>query len=145
MNRSKQTLHALALALAATVVLAAMPAGAGVTIIAHPSVAASSVTADELQAMFTGKTTTWSDGAAANPAVLAEGPVLEEFLKDYVKKSAAQFGTFWKKAVFSGTGTPPEELKTEADLVAFVARTPGAIGFVAAGTATGGAKVIAVQ
>lgn len=136
---------AVGLALVVAASLVAGPAGAGVVVIANPSVKATQVTGDELQNLFLGKTTTWGDGAAAKPAVLAEGDVLEEFLKTYIKKTSAQFGTFWKKAVFSGTGSPPAEFKTEAELVAYVAKTPGAIGFVADGTDVAGAKKLAAQ
>ena len=140
--KSNKTIVVLALA---AVLLAAGAARAGVVVVAHPGVPADAVGAGELQDMVLGKTGAWSDGTAVKPAVLSGGPAAEEFLKTYVKKSPSQFGTFWKKAVFSGTGTPPDEFGSDADLVAFVAATPGAVGFVAEGTDTGGVKVLAVQ
>lgn len=129
----------------AAALLAAATAHAGVVVVAHPAVPGDTIGAGELQNIFLGKTGAWSDGAAVRPAVLKDGPAAEEFLKSYVKKSPSQFGTFWKKAVFSGTGTPPDEFGSDAELVQFVAATPGAVGFVAEGTDTGGTKVLAVQ
>lgn len=135
------------LALLALLVVSALAvtAQAGVVIIANPGVAGDSVSGSELQKIFLGKTTSWPDGTAAKPAVVKNGPVTEEFIKTFVRKSPSQFKTFWKKAMFSGTGTPPAELKTEADMVAFVAGTPGAVGYVSEGVDTAGTKVLGVE
>ncbi len=50
----------------------------------------------------------------------------------------------WKKVVFTGAGTPPKILKTEADLIEFVAETAGAIGYIDAATPHEGVNVIAL-
>ena len=136
--------HIFAAVLAAAV-LGAAAAQAGVVVVANPSVPGDAVSAGDLQSIFLGKTSSWSDGTAVKPAVLAGGPAAAEFLKSYVKKSPSQFSTFWKKAVFSGTGTPPDEFASDAELVKFVAATPGAVGFVADGSPTDGAKVLTVN
>ncbi len=133
------------LLLTAMGLLLVAPALAGTLVIAHPGVAQDAVSGGDLQGMFLGKTSSWDDGSTVKPAVLADGPVLEEFLKTHVKKSASQFKTFWKKAVFSGTGTPPEEFASEAEMLAHVAATPGAVGFVSDGADTGAVKILAVQ
>jgi len=145
MSNHNQRLSRLHLALVACGLLLAAPALAGTVVVAHPGVAQDAIASGDLQGMFLGKTSSWSDGATVKPAVLADGPVLEDFLKTHVKKSASQFKTFWKKAVFSGTGTPPAEFATEVELIAYVAATPGAVGFVSEGAETGGAKVLTVQ
>ena len=135
----------LTMALVTVGLLAATPALAGPVVIAHAGVADAAVTAADLQAIFLGKQTTWSDGATIELGVLGGGPVAEEFLKTYVRKTGSQFQTFWKKAVFSGTGTAPREFGTSAELAAWVAATPGAVGFVADGAASDGCKVLRVD
>jgi ABC-type phosphate transport system substrate-binding protein len=46
--------------------------------------------------------------------------------------------------VFSGKDVPPPEKGTDADVVAFVKSNPGAIGYVAAGSADG-VKVVSLK
>ena len=45
-----------------------------------------------------------------------------------------------KQAVFTGRGIPPQGFDDEAELAAYVAATPGAVGYVARGTPHPGAR-----
>jgi ABC-type phosphate transport system substrate-binding protein len=137
--------YAAGLVLAVLVALAPRPVAAGVIIVANPSVEADSIGIDTLKDYYLGNTTSWADGKSIRTALPAAGPVLTEFLKTCVKKTPSHFGLLWKKAVFTGTGTPPAEFATDADLLEFVANTPGAIGFVAAGTPVRGVKILPVK
>ncbi len=123
----------------------AVTAAAEPVVIAHSSVPGDAVDASTLQGIYLGKTSTWSDGSPVAPATIKGGDVTDAFLKSYVKKSSSQFASFWKKAVFTGTGTPPKEFGSDAEMVAWVAATPGAVGYVSAGAATDGCKVFAVN
>jgi hypothetical protein len=151
-------LRDLGLAVAVTALLVAVPGASGafaaeeannntvgVVVVAHPGVKVAEVSGEDLKSLFLGRTTSWSDGSPARPAMLAGGPELDEFLKRYIKKAPSHFGLHWKKAVYTGTGTPPAEFATEAELIDYVTRTPGAVGFVATGTDVHGARVIVVH
>jgi len=46
--------------------------------------------------------------------------------------------------IFSGKGIPPPEKPYDADVVAFVRETPGAVGYVSSGADTSSVKVVAV-
>ena len=118
---------------------------AGIVIIANSSVQESSIDAGSIQKIFLGKKSTWSDGSKVIPVMLQSGATREAFLKDFVQKSESDFKTFWMQNIFAGKGTPPKNFNTEAELVKFVQDTPGAVGFVAAGTATGNTKTLAVK
>ncbi len=96
------------------------------------------------QNIFLGKKAKWDSGEKIVPAVLAEGQAHEAFLKDVVKKTPSQFKTFWKKAVFTGTGSAPKSFKTGEEVVKFVASTKGAVGYVAASVPCEGVKTIAL-
>lgn len=132
-------------ALVCGILLTVTTATAGPILIAHPGVPASALSAGDVQKVFLGKTANWSDGSSVRLGTLDGGPTADAFLKDVVKKSPKQFSTFWKKAVFSGTGEMPAEFGTEAEFVAWVAATPGAVGYIDAATAHDGVKVIAIQ
>ncbi|MBN8524886.1 MAG: substrate-binding domain-containing protein [Planctomycetes bacterium] len=114
------------------------------TVIVHPGNAAASLSKDDLDAIYNGKKANWPDGAKIVIAVM-DGPVHESFLKAYVGKTSAQFSASWKKIVFTGKAKAPQECKDDAAMAAFVAATPGAIGYVSDAAAAGGAKVVAVQ
>lgn len=133
------------LILVAGLLAVAGPAAAGPILVANSGVAADQVAPPQVQKIFLGKTAQWEDGTRIVLAVLKSGPVTDAFMKNYVKKSPKQFSTFWKKAVFSGTGEMPAMFDTEAELVAFVAKTPGAVGFVDDASPHDGVKVLAVQ
>jgi len=40
---------------------------------------------------------------------------------------------YWQQQVFSGRGHPPPVLPSDAAVIEYVARTPGAIGYVSSG------------
>jgi ABC-type phosphate transport system substrate-binding protein len=51
---------------------------------------------------------------------------------------------FWLQQVYSGRNTPPLVKAADADVLAFVAGTPGAVGYVGALPAAGGVKVLTI-
>lgn len=118
---------------------------ADVTIIANQDVPESSIDKPTLEKIYLGKKSQWSNGAAITPVTLKSGPGHDAFLSQMIGKTPSQFNTFWKQAVFTGRGTPPQSFPNAAAMVSFVSSTPGAIGYVPGGTDTGGAKVLTVQ
>ena len=52
--------------------------------------------------------------------------------------------SYWLKVVFSGRGTPPDELEDSAAIVTAVAKAKGAIGYVASGTSLSGVKAVSI-
>ena len=67
------------------------------------------------------------------------------FVKKFAGKSAKQFTNYWRKMVFSGKGKMPQAFADEAALIAFVASTPGALGYATEGADLGGAKAATVD
>ena len=79
------------------------------------------------------------------PVLLKSGAAHEAFLKDYVGKTDSALETYYRSLVFTGKGSMPKTFATDAEVVAFVEKTKGAIGYVATGTSTGAAKVLEVK
>jgi hypothetical protein len=52
---------------------------------------------------------------------------------------------YWQQLLFSGRGAPPAIKASDAEVVAFVTATPGAVGYVATGAEAGGAKVVPLE
>jgi len=113
--------------------------------IVHSAVAETQVDEATLANLYLGKKTRWSSGEKVFLGVLREGATHDRFLGEYVRQTPAQFSAVWKKAIFTGTGVPPKTFDQEADLAAYVAATPGALGYVDAATPHPGVKVLPVR
>lgn len=118
---------------------------ADLKVIANSSVGASSVSADEIKGVFLATKTSLSDGSHVEPVLLKGGATHEAFLKEYVGKTDSAFETYYRSLVFTGKASMPKALASDGDMVAYVAKTKGAIGYVAAGTATAGVKTLEVK
>lgn len=118
---------------------------ADIKIIANSSVGAASVSPEELKGVFLDTKSSLSDGSHVEPVLLKSGAVHEAFLKDYVGKSDSALETYYRSLVFTGKGSMPKAFASEADVVAYVEKTKGAIGYVSAATPTGGTKVLEVK
>lgn len=116
------------------------------TVIVNAGVGVSEVPRADVEAMFDGKKANWANGAKVVLVTQPDAAVHEAFLKNYVGKSPAQFATTWKKIVFTGKANAPATAKTDAEVVALVAKSPGAIGYLGdAAAATGNAAVTVVS
>lgn len=114
-------------------------------VIANPSVKSAAVSVDELKNVFLGNTSNLADGSKVEPVLAESGAAHDEFLKDVVGKSGPALKNHLKTLVFTGKGSMPKSFASEADIVKYVAKTPGAIGYVSAGAAADGVKKMALK
>jgi ABC-type phosphate transport system substrate-binding protein len=138
---SRWLLGALVLALLG---LAGQDATAATVIIANEDVSASVIAKRELQKIFLGRSTQFG-GQKLVVVTLGKGSSHEAFTGDYLQMTPQQFTNHWRKIVFSGTGKEPRSFDSEAELAAFVARTPGAIGYVSTSVSKSGIKTLKVN
>lgn len=109
---------------------------ANIAVIVNPA-NNSSVTADEIVRIYTGRSN------AFNAVNLAESvPLRAQFDEKGVGRTSAQLKAHWSKLVFTGKGTPPAELPNEDAVLDFVANNPQAIGYVSADKVTAAVKVV---
>jgi len=138
--------HLPCLALAAACLgLSLNVSAADFKLIANSSVGASTISGDELKSVFLITKTSLGDGSHVEPVLLKSGATHEAFVKQYLGKSDSALQTYYRGLVFTGKGSMPKELSTDAEVVAYVAKTKGAIGYVSSGTAAGGVKTIEVN
>lgn len=118
----------------------------GYKVIVNPASTVSAVTKKELTAVFLKKSERWSDGTPATAVDLPEmAEARQGFSRDVLGKAPSAVRAYWNQMVFSGRSVPPSEKESEADVIAYVRRTPGAVGYVSAGAATTGVKVIQIK
>lgn len=125
--------------------LAAIPVMAEVTVVANASVGVSEISADDLKRVFLGAKSSLSDGSAVEPVLMQSGATHEAFLKEYVGKTDAALRNHFKSLVFTGKGSMPKSFASDAEVVAYVTKTKGAIGYVGNAAAASGVKRIAVK
>jgi len=116
-----------------------------IKIIANPSVGASGISSDDLKRVFLITKSSLSDGSHVEPVLEKGGAAHEAFLKEYLGKTDAALSTYYRSLVFTGKGSIPKTLASDAEVVSYVAKTKGAVGYVAAGTPVAGVKELEVK
>lgn len=114
-------------------------------LIANPSVKASEISSDDLKAVFLATKTSLPDGSHVEPVWEKGGAVHDAFLKEYVGKTDAAIGIYYRSLVFTGKASMPKSFGSDAEVVAYVAKTKGAIGYVGASTGGDGVKSLNVK
>ena len=66
-------------------------------------------------------------------------------MKLHTGKTTAALENYFRSLVFTGKGAMPKMLASDADMVAYVKITKGAIGYVSAASSTEGVKVLDVD
>jgi ABC-type phosphate transport system substrate-binding protein len=96
--------------------------------------------------LFLKKDTRWESGTTVEPVdQVGDSAVREAFSKEIHSKAVGAVKSYWQRQIFSGRGTPPPELSTDGEVIAYVKSHPWAIGYVDADAAVGqGAKVVKV-
>jgi TonB family protein len=115
-----------------------------VKLIANSSVKADSISAGEIKKVFLQENNSLQDGTHVEPVLEKRGPVHEAFLHEYLGRTDDDLQTYYRALVFTGRGSMPKELGSDAEVVAYVAKTRGAIGYVSAATSAEGVKTLAV-
>jgi hypothetical protein len=115
-----------------------------VKVIANPSVSANAVSSEDLQSVFLLDIDSLG-GSHVEPVLAKGGAAHEAFLKAYLGKDDPALHAFYRGLMFSGKASMPKFLETDADVVAYVARTRGAIGYVSNAAGTPGVKVLSIK
>jgi hypothetical protein len=132
----------LAVFLAVLGMAATLSARAGeFKVVANPSVKASDISADDLKGIFLATKASLPDGSQVEPVLAKTGAAHQAFLKDLGKSDAA-LTTYYRSLVFTGRGSMPKVCATDAEVIEYVSKTKGAIGYVSANAATAGTKTL---
>ena len=104
------------------------------------------ITSKEASDLFLKKKTKWTDGTSVAPVDLSSSSkVREAFSQQVHGKGTAAIRNFWQQAAFSGSATTPPEKATDEDVIEYVKKNPGAIGYVSAAANTAGVKTISIN
>ena len=111
-----------------------------IVVIAHPGIAR--VDLPTLQRLYTGRAVEVG-GTAANVVNAPPGtPSRERFLTLVVQLDDGRYIAYWTVRRHVGKGAPPRELRSSAEIIAYVQATPGAIGYIPAAELRPGLNVV---
>jgi len=141
------TMRALVVGLTLALTATAVPAGAATPfkVVAHPDVPALSISKATLAQIFLRTRPRWDGGEKTKPVdQVASSPAKVAFVRIILDRDLDALKAYWEQQVFAGKGVPPPEKPDDAAVVAYVAATPGAVGYISASTRVEGLKVLEV-
>lgn len=117
-----------------------------VEVIANKSVPLNALSVSSARAIFGMRQAKWPDGSLIRVFVLPDNHTVHgAFCKERLNIYPYQLRQSWDRLVYSGMAQAPEEVATEAELVAKVAATRGAIGYVGKGNNNSSIRVLYVE
>ncbi len=125
------------------ILLLAFPALADIVVITNKATRVDSLTASEVKDLFLQKKKRFPDGS---DVVLGDqnnsSPARKELAKKVLGKSLKKLNRYWSKRVFAGKGIPPKVVGDDADMKAWVAKTPNSLGYINAASVDASVKVL---
>lgn len=129
MSNTIRTIRILVAGVALAAAFAAPLSQAGVAVIVNPNVAITNADKAAVKKLFLGKAKSIS-GKNFKPVDQGDSEVRKKFYTVVVGKSSSQLRAYWSRLIFTGKGTPPKEIGSDADVVKAVAADPNLIGYV---------------
>ena len=131
LGKSKAVVVAFMVAVGAGLAPAAF-AEASYRVIVHPGVKGTQIPRSTLSSIFLKQAPKWGDGSPVQPVDQSmRSSVRQSFAADVLQRTLVELQMFWSRRMATGV-TPPPVKQTDADVLAFVASTPGSIGYVSA-------------
>jgi ABC-type phosphate transport system substrate-binding protein len=122
------------------------PGGGAYRIIVHPSNSSTSIDRRFLSQAFLKKVTIWPSGETIRPVDQhRDSAIRARFTDEILARSISAVRSYWQQMIFAGRGVPPPEMTSDDDVVRFVMRQPGGIGYVSFGADLHGARILTVE
>jgi ABC-type phosphate transport system substrate-binding protein len=113
--------------------------GADFKLIVNPASGVDSLSATDVKGIFL------ETKKSLQPVLLKGGVAHEDFVKNVLGRSDSALNNYYRSLVFSGTGSIPKAFASDEEVVAYIAKTKGAIGYVSSAAALDGVKVLDVK
>jgi ABC-type phosphate transport system substrate-binding protein len=145
MSRTRTSLIAI-VALGAAIGAPAASRGEGFRIVVNGEHPGDAVTRQVLADVFLRRATRWSDGGPIQVVDQSlKSEVRVEFTEEVLELTSMAVMSYWQQQLLRGGERPPAVKPSDAEVLEFVAKTRGAIGYVSAeAEALEGVKVLEV-
>jgi len=115
-------------------------------LIVHPSTDLTTVQTRKVRAVFSMRLRRWPDGTAVRVFVMPDqNPIHQQFSKEILGVLPYRLRRAWDRAVFSGTGQAPTEVRDETEMLDRISATPGAVGYVSEGVEDARVRFVPVE
>jgi len=112
-------------------------------VIAHPSVAVTNLSTDEIAAIYLLKTTSWQGGGNIVPVNREAASNTRTAFSDAVlRHPPSALNAYWNQMHFKGK-VPPLVQESDQAVLAFVQKVPGSIGYISTSVSPQNVKVLA--
>jgi len=125
-----------------TLFLASPVLAADVVLVVNVANPVTSLDSKSAKQIFLGKKGAWDNGDKIVLYSQNDPQITDSFSRKVLNKSAQQFNTFWKKALFTGTGRPPIEVQNDAQMKQSIAADPRGIGYISSAALDGSVKAV---
>lgn len=131
---------------ASATLLAQESTSVGFVVIVHPGNALPSIERPRLEDAFLKKTRTWPGGEVIQPVDLPQSSsVRRQFTRQVLRRSLEAVRAYWQQRIFSGRDLPPPELASDQEVVKYVSRNRGAVGYVRADLPVTGVRALPIH
>lgn len=97
----------------------------------------------DIEQIYLGKKSVFPDGTRAVPVDQDESSNVRTTFNDKVLgKTNSQLKAYWSRRVFTGKGTPPQQVGSDADVVKLVSENANLVGYVNASAVDDSVKVV---
>jgi TonB family protein len=128
--------------LSGLLLLAGEASAQGIKVIANSSVQATSISASDLKSVYLEEKISLGGSGHVEPVLAKSGPAHEAFLKHVLGRTDSDLQMYYRSLAFTGRGNIPKTLDSDEAVVAYVAKTRGAIGYVSMGANAEGVRTL---
>jgi len=115
-------------------------------VIVNPANASSVLERKFLTEVFLKRSTRWPTGELIRPVDQGtDSAARRHFSEEVLNRSVAAVKSYWQQMIFSGRAIPPPELDNDEEVVRYVAKYPGAVGYVSGAGDLAGVKAVALR
>lgn len=100
-------------------------------VIVNPANPIKEISKIQLVAIYMGNMTNFEGNRVVKPVDYTDSSSLKkDFYERFLNKDIEKIKRYWVKIIFSGKGSPPKALEKPSDVMDFVAKTDGGIGYI---------------
>jgi TonB family protein len=111
-------------------------------LIANTGIKTDTVSSDEIKGIFLLKKNSLRDGTHVEPVLRKAGQFHEAFAKQFLDMNEEGLATYYQTLVFTGKSSMPREFNSDSEVVTYVGRTKGAIGYIEGEVNDGNVKIL---
>ncbi len=128
--------RAFAVLVAALLATAVQAQDSAYKVIVNASNSITSVKREAVAQLFLNRKATWTKGPTADPVDLSmTSPVRQAFSREILGMPLPTVQQYWRRRMLDLREFPPMVKSSDAEIVTYVAKSPGGIGYVAQSTA----------